>query len=72
MGGEWRRSSFCAAGDCVLLSAFTDRRTGETRIRFKDSKHPAGRKLVFSVSEFKAFLAACKDGEFDDLTGAAP
>jgi hypothetical protein len=35
------------------------------RVLLRDSKQPAGPVLEFTRREWQAFLAGCKDGEFD-------
>ncbi|HEY9474490.1 MAG TPA: DUF397 domain-containing protein [Mycobacteriales bacterium] len=53
-------------------SGADDGTTGGVEIAFvdevivmRDSKHPAGPVLVFTRSEWDAFLAGAKDDEFD-------
>ena len=63
--GGWRRSSYCAAGDCIEI---------------RESIHPgllwlcvrvgsqSGRgEMAVSREDFAAFVAGVKAGEFDDL-----
>ncbi|ONI79058.1 DUF397 domain-containing protein [Kribbella sp. ALI-6-A] len=35
------------------------------RVAVRDSKNPAGPALIFTPSEWDAFIAGAKDGEFD-------
>jgi Domain of unknown function (DUF397) len=55
----WRKSTWSADGDCVEV-AFN---AGSVFVR--DSKDPAGPVLSFTSSEWAAFLAGARDGEFD-------
>lgn len=56
----WRRSTASGAtGDCVEVA----HATGLVLIR--DSKEPRGPTLRFSASEWAAFLAGVRNGEFD-------
>jgi hypothetical protein len=57
----WRKSSFSYAnGDCVLICHRPD---GTWSVR--DSKDPTGPILAFGATEWEAFVAAVKAGEFD-------
>jgi len=59
----WRKSlASGTGGDCVEV-AFT----GES-VLLRNSREPQGPLLSFSHSEWIAFLAGVRDGEFD-LTG---
>lgn len=58
---HWRKSSFSMAnGNCVETALLT---TGEVAVR--DSKAPDQGVLVFTPSEWQAFVAGVKDCEFD-------
>jgi hypothetical protein len=60
-GARWRTSSHSGAnGDCVEVAPLAG---GRWAVR--DSKDPAGPALVFTRSEWAAFLAGVRDGEFD-------
>ncbi|HEX9030275.1 MAG TPA: DUF397 domain-containing protein [Streptosporangiaceae bacterium] len=59
---EWRRASFCTAGECVEVTE----RDGAVLLR--DSKDPSGCVLSFSVEEFRTFVLGIQAGEFDDLS----
>jgi hypothetical protein len=50
-------------GNCVQM------RRHDGVIEVRDSKAPTGPTLGFSKSEFGAWLAGAKNGEFDDLLG---
>ncbi|GAA3669887.1 hypothetical protein GCM10022267_65830 [Lentzea roselyniae] len=55
MGGkqvEWRESSYSGSQEGCVEVALTITRAG-----VRDSKHPSGPVLSFSLSAFKAFLA---------------
>lgn len=63
----WRKSSYSGGnGDCVEVANL-----GENDVMFegvravRDSKNPNGPVLLFTVAEWRAFLAGAKDGEFD-------
>ena len=61
-GVEWRKSrrSGPQGGQCVEVAHLPN---GQVAIR--NSRHPAGPALVFSSSEWDAFVGGVKDGEFD-------
>lgn len=58
----WRKSSRSSAtgSDCVLVAELSG---GGRAVR--DSKNPAGPMLMFTPSEWGAFIGGVKDGEFD-------
>ena len=60
-GLTWRRSSFCASGECVEIAA----RDGMVLVR--DSKAPLAGTLSFNADEFRTFVRAVVAGEFNDL-----
>ena len=55
----WLRSSRCGNSSCVEVA-----RDGEL-IRVRDTKRPGGAELEFTRSEWDAFLAGARNGEFD-------
>ena len=55
----WRKSSYCNANGCVEV-AFAD-----DLIAVRDSKHPDGSALIFSLAEWRAFVRGTRNGEFD-------
>jgi hypothetical protein len=61
-GAVWHKSSRSGSngGDCVEVA---DNLPGVVAVR--DSKNPAGPVLVFTPSEWRAFVDGAKDGEFD-------
>jgi hypothetical protein len=59
----WRKSTHSYGnGDCVETAPLSG---GRTAVR--DSKDKAGPVLLFSSSEWSAFVGAVKNGEFDLL-----
>jgi Domain of unknown function (DUF397) len=58
---EWFKSSFSngQGGDCVETRRLPD---GSRAVRH--SKHPDGPALIFSPTEWDAFIAGVKAGEF--------
>jgi Domain of unknown function (DUF397) len=58
----WRRPSRCGAnGACLEVGAV------QGGVDVRDAKRPDGAVLHYSVEEFRAFVAAAKAGEYDDL-----
>ena len=57
----WVKSSFSFAnGDCVEVASMPDGQIG-----VRDSKDTAGPVLRFTSSEWQAFVAGARNGEFD-------
>jgi Domain of unknown function (DUF397) len=58
----WRKSSRSGpqGGNCVEVAELPD---GGVAVR--DSKHPEGSPLLFTLAEWRAFVGGVKDGEFD-------
>jgi hypothetical protein len=57
----WRKSSFSnAGGDCVEVAPLSGGRVG-----LRDTKDRSGPVLVFTASEWRAFLKGAKGGQFD-------
>ncbi|MGW5681812.1 DUF397 domain-containing protein [Nonomuraea sp. NPDC003754] len=57
----WQKSRFCnGAAACVEVAGLAD---GSVALR--DSKEQDGPVLVFTPSEWDAFTAGVRDGEFD-------
>lgn len=63
-GVTWRRSSFCAQGECVEVAVSGD------AVLIRDSKDP-GPVQVYSAAEFRALALGIRAGEYDDLIGSA-
>jgi hypothetical protein len=61
-GVAWRKSrrSGPQGGNCVEIAHLPD---GQVAIR--NSRHPSGPALLFTPSEWEAFLGGAKDGDFD-------
>jgi len=55
----WRKSTDSASGDCVEIAFTTE------AVLVRNSQDPLGPKLSFSYSEWTAFLAGARRGEFD-------
>ena len=59
---NWRKAQQSVNdGQCVELA-----RAGDM-VAVRDSKNPAGPVLMYTPAEWRAFLDAAKNGEFDDL-----
>ena len=56
----WRKSSRSGGNGNCLEAAVT-----EALVGIRDSKDPAGPVLVFTPTEWSAFLAGVRAGEFD-------
>ena len=61
-GLMWRKSSYSGGngGDCVEVAVLPG---GGRAVR--DSKDPEGPTLAFTETEWAAFLAGARDGQFD-------
>lgn len=57
----WRKSSFCASGECVEVAAHSG------MIVLRDSKEPSGGMLRYTTEEWQSFVKGIKAGEFDHL-----
>jgi hypothetical protein len=58
----WRKSTLSGSdgGNCVEVANLSGGHRG-----VRDSKNPTGPALVFTLSEWNAFIGGVKDGEFD-------
>jgi Domain of unknown function (DUF397) len=56
----WRKSTNSGDGGCVEVAMVSGVAVG-----VRDSKNPTSGYLVFAPSEWSAFLAGVKHGEFD-------
>ena len=64
----WRKSRFCnGASACVEVASLAD-----GNVALRDSKQQDGPVLVFTSSEWDAFTAGVRDGEFDPDVLARP
>lgn len=67
---RWRKSRHSnPSGSCLEVAELPD-----AEIAVRNSRHPGGPALIFTVDELSAFILGAKDGEFDDLiemSGAA-
>jgi hypothetical protein len=55
----WTKSSASTSSDCVEVAL------DERGVRVRNSRDPSGAMLVFSPSEWMAFLTGVRGGEFD-------
>jgi hypothetical protein len=64
----WRKSSYSGSGggNCVEVAQLPT-----PAVAVRDSKNPDGPRLVFPASEWQAFVAGVKVGEFDLSLSAA-
>ncbi len=58
-GIQWRKSKRSGIGGCVEVAVVGD------RVAVRDSKHPQGPVLVFSRTEWHAFVVGVQEGQFD-------
>jgi hypothetical protein len=57
---DWRVSSWCAGnGDCVAVGLLPG-----GHVLLKDTKDPDGPQLRFDATEWRAFIAGIRAGEF--------
>jgi Domain of unknown function (DUF397) len=60
IAGPWVKSSYSGPqGNCVEIARLAD---GAVAVR--NSRHPDGPALVFTTTEWDAFLSGAADGEF--------
>jgi hypothetical protein len=60
---QWRKSALSSAqGNCVEVAKLPG---GE--IAMRNSRHPEGPALIFTPSEFEAFVQGAKDDDFGSL-----
>lgn len=61
-GAVWRKSSYSGTtgGQCVEVA-----RNLPDVVAVRDSKNPANGVLKFAPEDWRAFLSAARDGEFD-------
>lgn len=58
-----RRSN--PSGNCVELAELP----GGAGIALRNSRHPEGPALIYTVDEIAAFVLGARDGDFDHLIG---
>jgi Domain of unknown function (DUF397) len=63
---EWLRSEEGDPDDEHVEIAFVEHTDEKTYVAMRNSKHPEGPVLVFTMAEWDAFVLGAKDGEFDE------
>lgn len=58
---NWRWSRTCEGGACVMVARHGD------SILFGNAAEPNGPVYVYTVDEWRHFIAGAKAGDFDDL-----
>ena len=58
---SWLKAQASSATGCVEIASTVD------KIAMRDSKDPDGPILVYTPTEFNAFLEGTRNGEFDHL-----
>jgi hypothetical protein len=59
MSLDWRKSEYCGTNACVEVAV------NEGSFLVRDSKNPDGPRLTFDQSEWIAFVAGVRAGNFD-------
>jgi len=63
---RWQKSRFSNPnGNCVEIAELP----GGKGIAVRNSRHPQGPALVYTIAEMVAFIQGSKSGEFDHLLG---
>jgi len=57
----WRITSFSSNGNCVEVAPV------DGMVAMRNSQDRSGTVLLYTASEWRAFLLGAKAGEFDDL-----
>lgn len=57
--GTWKKSTYCASNSCVEFAVLGG------QVALRDSKHADGSLLMFSPTEWVAFLKGARNGEFN-------
>jgi hypothetical protein len=66
---RWRKSRRSnPSGNCVELAELP----GGAGIAVRNSRHPDGPALIYTVDEIAAFVLGARDGDFDDLIARRP
>ncbi|MFF3869315.1 DUF397 domain-containing protein [Micromonospora sp. NPDC020750] len=61
---KWQKSRRSnPSGNCVELAELP----GGGGIALRNSRHPEGPALIYTVDEIAAFVLGARDGDFDDL-----
>jgi hypothetical protein len=60
---KWRKSTFSTAGECVVVAG-----VGEG-MALRNSNAPDAGTLFLTRAGLAGWIAGCKRGEFDDLSG---
>ncbi|MFU8854737.1 DUF397 domain-containing protein [Micromonospora sp. SL1-18] len=61
---RWQKSHRSnPSGNCVELAELPD----GTGIALRNSRHPEGPALIYTVDEIAAFVLGARDGDFDNL-----
>ncbi|MFY1696598.1 MULTISPECIES: DUF397 domain-containing protein [unclassified Solwaraspora] len=61
---RWRKSGRSnPSGNCVELA----RLPGGDAVALRNSRHPEGPALIYTLAEIEAFILGARDGDFDDL-----
>ncbi len=64
-GVTWRKSRHSnPSGNCVEIAGLP-----EGAVAIRNSRFPDGPALICAPTEFSAFLASARDGDFDSLLG---
>jgi hypothetical protein len=56
---DWRKSAYCSSSGCIEVAVDAD------AYLVRDSKNPDGPRLTFDQSEWTAFVAGVRAGDFD-------
>ena len=65
-GVTWQKSRRSnPSGNCVELAELP----GGAGIAVRNSRHPDGPALIYTVDEIAAFVLGARDGDFDHLIG---
>jgi hypothetical protein len=56
---SWQKSRYSSANGCVEVAVLPD------TVAVRDSKDRGGPVLMFNQTEWRAFVGAVKDGQFD-------
>ncbi len=59
---DWQTSSRCAAQNCIQVAD-----AGNSMVALRDSKNPDGGVMLYTVAQWRDFIAGVEVGDFDDL-----